>query len=127
MTKLHLESTNNKDGEIAISLRSADGDPFTVSLNTMDAMSLINAMSQQIAEILKQPEPPLMGMPLHHVQYVENAEAVYFRVFVTEVVYHEYMTPKNTTLSEALKAFADTHEAASMRLAIRQAPDRTKN
>ena len=80
-----------------------------------------------MSEVLKRPDAPLIGMPLHHVQYFENEEAVYLRVFVTNLIYHEYKTPKNTTLSEALKALVDTYEAASMKLAISQAPDRTKN
>src|SRR5436305_562138 len=115
MTKLQLEAIDNKDSEVVISLRSADGGQFEVSLNTMDAMSFINAMGQQMADIFKQPERPPIGMPLHHVQYVEDDEAVYIRAFVSDVVYHEYRTLKNTTLSQALKAMADTYEAASMR------------
>lgn len=127
MSELQIVSTDSEDGKVIIHLRGPSGDEHAVKLNSMSVASLLGALRVSHSEAISSPSAEPGSMPMHRVQYQEAGETLFFRVFVSPLVFHEYTVPANTTLSEPLKVFADTYEAISMELAIHQSPDQTKN
>lgn len=60
---------------------------------------------------------------MHRVQYIENPETLFFRIFVNERVYHEYPIDRDTSLADELKRFADRAESRNLAKATHQSPD----
>jgi len=127
MKDIRIDSAGAEDGKVSIMLQSDGGTQFRLPLNSADTIALMNVLSQLLNDAVRQPQAASASLPLHHVQYQETPETLYFRVFVTDQVFHEYSVAQNTTLSAALKVFADTYEAESLALAMRQSPGSTKN
>lgn len=127
MRDLRIVSTSSEDGKILILLQSEDGTEFRVPLNSADTLALLNILPQLLDESVSNPQAASASMPLHHVQFQETPETLYFRVYVTDQVFHEYSVPQDTTVSVALKAFAERYEAEAVALAMRQAPGQKMN
>jgi len=127
MTDLKITSVETEGGKVFINLESNNGAQFRVPLNSADTMSLMHLLSELVNDAVSNSEAESAFFELHHVQFQENSEMLYFRAYVNDQVFHEYSVPQNTTLSVALKALVETYEAESMGLAVRQAPRQTKN
>lgn len=96
----------------------------------MDAATLMFALERLIEEAVQHPQarsPRLPGM--RFVQLLETEEEVFFRVSVAEGVFHDYPVPKNTTLAEDLRHFADRVSARQEARVTHLPPDdrRRKN
>jgi hypothetical protein len=124
---LRITSVDAEDGNVCVAMESDDGGQFSLPLNTAETLSLMNLLPELLNDAATNPQAASASMPLHHVQYEQIGETLYFRVYVTDRVFHEYSVADNSTLSVALKAFADTYEAESVALAMRQSPGQTKN
>jgi hypothetical protein len=93
-------------------------------LNSIDTATLIGTLRASLEEAVGQPAAGSMGLPgMKWVQYGENEETVFFRVFLSDRVFHEYPVPKNTTLATELKAFGDRVEARNLAKVTNPQPD----
>jgi hypothetical protein len=114
--------TDTRDGFVIVSLKDSAGRDYEVKLNTIDTASLVGSLRAQIVEAI--PKAESMGLPgMTRVQYVETPENIFFRVFLSEHLYHEYPVPKGTTLADDLKYFGDRVEARNLAKATHQPPD----
>lgn len=121
---LTIAFTKSHEGKIVIELEDTAGNPYEVALNSMDATTLIGSVKTCFEEAVNHPLAESMGAPgMRWVQYAENEEKVFFRIFLADRVYHEYAVPKGTTLATELKAFGDRVEARNLAKATHQPPD----
>jgi hypothetical protein len=119
---LQITSTNSRDGFVILELADNDGFAYEIKLNSIDVASLMGSVRAQLDEVLEIGQNwALPGM--QRVQYLETGGKVFFRVFLSDHLFHEYPVPTNTTLSEELKYFADRIEARNAAKATHQLPD----
>lgn len=119
---LRITSADSHDGLVILNLTDDAGASYEVKLNSMDVATLMGSVRAQLDDLL--PTAANWGMPgMQRVQYQETSEKVFFRVFLSEHLFHEYPVPKNTTLAEDLKYFADRVEARNEAKATHQPPD----
>lgn len=127
MSELKITSTDSDDGLVVINLADENGSPHSIKLNSMDVASLFGALRASLEEALGHPSAEGVGLPgMQRVQYVETPENVFFRVYLSDRLFHEYPVPRNTTLAVELKEFGDRVEARNMAKATHQSPG-TKN
>jgi hypothetical protein len=120
---MKITDTDARDGKVIVVITDDHG-RHEISLNTMDAASLIGALRVSIGEAIGHPVAYSTTLPgIERVQFVETPEEIYFRIFVNERIYHEYPVPKGTTMADELKLFADRAEARNWAKATNQPPD----
>jgi hypothetical protein len=101
-----------------------NGEPCEARISTIDAATLISLLSILIPQAAGSPlarSPRLPGM--RYVQLLETAEEVFLRISIGEHVFHDYPVPKNTTLAEELRLFADRVAARQEAKVTHQPPD----
>jgi hypothetical protein len=120
--ELKITSTDSRDGLVILSLSDNEEGAYEIKLNSVDVASLIGSVRAQLDEALTSGKN--WAMPgIQRVQYVETPETIFFRVFLSDHLYHEYPVPRDTTLGVELKAFADRAEARNAAKATHQLPD----
>jgi hypothetical protein len=105
LTPKHIDTSGDM---IVLTFEDHAGELCEAKLSSMDAATLMFALERLIQEVVEHPQarsPQLPGM--RFVQYIERAGDVFFRVSVAQGVFHDYPVPKNTTLAEELRLFAD--------------------
>ena len=119
--ELKIASTDSRGGLVILNLSDEAAGSYEVRLTSMDVASLMGSIRAQLDQALA--SGANWGMPgMQRVQLVETPETVFFRVFLGEHLYHEYPVPRNTTLGEELKNFADRVEARNAAKATHQLP-----
>jgi hypothetical protein len=112
VTALQMVQTDSRDGHVILEMKDSEGAPYELKLNTMDVASLVGSLRACTEEAIAHPSASNVGMPgMKRVQYVETPETAYFRVFLSDHLFHEYPVPLNTTLGAELKEFGDRVEA----------------
>lgn len=97
MSELKIASVAAKNGNVELHL--TDGQ--VVKLNTMDAASLLNLVGSLAKEAgMQLPAESATAPSVDHIQLEETAESLFFRVFVSPRVHHEYRLDRDTTLAE---------------------------
>jgi len=95
--------------QIILEFEDDGGEPCQASIGTMDAATMISALSNLIEGISLKPtdrNPMLPGM--NYVQLLETKEEVWLRISIGDHgLFHDYPVPKNTTLAEDLRFLAD--------------------
>jgi hypothetical protein len=126
MGNLKITDTDSKDGMVILNLVEDNGAPHSISLNSMDVASLMGSLRASLEEAIGHPSSESVGLPgMQRVQYVETPDTVYFRVFLSDRLFHEYPVPRDTTLGTELKLFGDRVEARNMAKATHQPPERS--
>ena len=121
-TVLKLAGTGSRGGFVVIHLKDAADNAYEVNLTSVDVASLMAAIRAQLdVALLNAASVSMPGMK--RVQYVETPEAGYFRVFLTDHLFHEYPVQKGTTLADELKIFEDRAEARNDAKATHRLPD----
>lgn len=116
--ELQVVSTDAINDDVVINLRDETGTAFTVALKTIDVASLVGMLRASLEEAGKHPQSGGWALPgIHHVQYYKNGGTEYFRVYLSERLFHEYTVQPNTVLALELKEFADRVEARALRKA----------
>lgn len=124
MPSLNLKHADAANGFVVLAFTDEAGQDYELKLSTIDAASLIAALNFQIREIAQSPDAQSHGLPgMCRVQYSETPETLFFRVFLSEHLYHEYELPRRTDLAEELMAFADRWEARQEAKATHLPPD----
>lgn len=124
MTELKIDHTESRDGLVILALKDDAGGIYEVILNSMDVASLMGSLRACVEESIADSSAGSVGMPgMKRVQHVETPENVFFRVFLSDHLFHEYPVPANTTLAADLKMFADRAEARNLAKATHQPPD----
>jgi hypothetical protein len=123
-TVLRPEHIEDRDGSVIVSFTDDAGHAYEIAFNTMDAAHFIGAFRVALEESIQNPLADSMALPgMKWVQYSESAEAVFFRIFLSDRLYHEYPVPKGTTLAAELKAFGDRVEARNLSKATHSPPE----
>jgi hypothetical protein len=124
MRKLTIKHTDSRDGLVILAVKDDRGEDYEITLNSMDVASLMGSLRASVDEVLSHPLAESIGMPgMKRVQYVETPENVFFRVFLSDHLFHEYPVPVNTTLAAELKLFGDRVEARNLAKATHQPRD----
>jgi hypothetical protein len=124
MTDLTMDNTDTRDGLVILTLKDAAGKAYEVKLNSIDVASLMGSLQISVEAAMTHPMAQSHGMPsMKRVQYIEMPEKVFFRVFLTDRLFHEYPVPRDTTSAAELKLFGDRVEARNMAKATHQPPD----
>jgi hypothetical protein len=117
------------DGDqIILAFEDDTGEPCKASIGTMDAATMISALSNLIEEISLKPidrNPMMPGM--NYVQLSETEEMVWLRISIGEHgLFHDYPVPKDTTLAEDLRFLADRVAARQEAKVTHSPPDSPK-
>lgn len=121
---MKIVHTDSRDGSVIIGLEDESGDAHEVALTTIATADLIGALRSSLEEAIGHPLADSTGLPgIHHVQYSERSGEVFFRIYMSDRIYHEYPIPPNTTLETELKLFAERVEARNSAKATHQPPD----
>ncbi len=97
MKQLAVQSAEGRNGEIVVKLNGDDG-PYEVALSVFDVSTLVSMLYAARAEVANQPVPsaPEAALPLHTIKIGDDADHEIMRVYVTEVLYHDYGARKGT-------------------------------
>lgn len=108
MIELKMLETDSRDGLVILTLFDANGEHYSVKLNSLDVASLIGSLRASLEEAVGHPSAESVALPeMTRVQYVETPEIGFFRVFVNDRIYHEYPVRNDTVLGSELKLFGD--------------------
>lgn len=115
---MKITSVDTRDGEIVLGVE--DGDKTKeITLKTIEAAQLLGALRASIAETVEGASAYSTGLPgMERVQIYTTESDVFFRVYMSDRIYHEYPVPKNTSLADELKLLADRVETRYLAKAI---------
>jgi hypothetical protein len=120
---MKITKTSTRNGLIVLHLEDERG-PHEIELTSIGVEHLIGALRASQEEAIGHPSARSYGQPgIHRVQYIQNPETVYFRIFVSDRIYHEYPIDRDTSLAEELMRFADRAEARNLAKTTHQPPD----
>jgi hypothetical protein len=105
--------------QIILEFEDDSGEPCQASIGTMDAATMISALSKLIEQVSLKPTDRNPMMPgMNYVQLLETKEEVWLRISIGEHgLFHDYPVPINTTLAEDLR-FLATRVAARQEVKV---------
>ena len=108
---MKLTYTDSRDGMVLIGFTDERGE-HEIALSTVETADLIGALRTSLEEAIGSPAANSMSLPgMERVQIVETAEEVFFRVYVSDRISHDYPVPKGTVLADELRMMADRMQA----------------
>lgn len=121
---LRSEHVDDRDGSVVVSFKDDTGRDYEFAVNTLDAAYFIGAFRVALEQAVQNPHALSMTLPgMKWVQYGESEETAFFRVFLSDRLYHEYPVPKGTILATELQAFGDRVEARNSAKATHSPPE----
>jgi hypothetical protein len=121
---MKITATDSRDGKVIVIVKTNDNKSREIMMTTIEAATLIGALRASLEEAIGHPTAESTGLPgIHHVQYNERNGEIFFRVYMSDRIYHEYPIPRNTTLATELKLFAERVEARNLAKATHSPPD----
>jgi hypothetical protein len=125
---MKITHTDAQEGLVILGLEDEAGTSHEIRLTSMDVANLFSNLRASLEAAIGHVEAGNFGMPeMTRVQYVQTQEAVFFRVFLTDHLFHEYQVPRNTTLATALREMVDREELRLQAKATYQQPGNPGN
>jgi len=110
---------------VVLTFEDEAGESCEAKISTIDAATLMSALSILIEKAVSSPNARNPMMPgMNFVQLLENEEGVWLRISIGDHgVFHDYPVPKNTTLAEDLRFLSDRVAARQEAKVTHSPPD----
>lgn len=124
---LKVVSTDSRDGKVVVALDN-DGIASELVFDTMECQTIISALHASLEEAAKHPlSASRAALHVDHLQFQQTSETVFFRVFLTDRLFHEYQIPADTTIADDLMMVADRNAARQEAKITHSEPGGLKN
>ena len=123
-TNLKLTHADAREDKLVLGLRDEADNDYEVTINSMNVADLLGSIRAALADMIGHPKADSYALPgMKRVQYLATPNEVFFRVFLSDRVSHDYPVPRGTTLATELEIFGNRVEALNLAKATHQPPE----
>ena len=101
-TKLFPVQIGAEEGKVVVETSNDAGEQFRIELPPMDCQNLVGAMTSAFQDAVGHPMAESRPAAVHHFQLEETSEILFFRIYVSPSVFHEYALDRDATIAQDL-------------------------